>query len=171
MPMKHYSNSTSRGIPFLKVRTRIIASAWSLLLLGVLSAYTIEVGLTWWMIIPILLAIALIAYSFKTADYAFEALSRINATLVKANAGDFSTRITSVAGLGDVGKVAWGLNDLLDRVESYFKEVDACFSYVSEGRYDRKALYKGMPGRLRKSLSQINKSLKSAAKSTIRLKP
>lgn len=159
MPIKHYSNSTSRGIPFLKVRTRIVASAWSLLLLGALSAYAIEVGLTWWMIIPVLLAIALIAYSFKTADYAFEALSRINATLAKANAGDFSTRITSVAGLGEVGKVAWELNDLLDRVESYFKEVDACFSYVSEGRYDRKALYKGMPGRLRKSLSQINESL------------
>ncbi len=159
MRTKSYANNTSRGVPFLRSRAKWIVIAWNLLLLSTLVLTAVFIEATWWLIAPAILGLALSTYSLKTNSYAVEALERINTTLTKANTGDFSTRITSVAGLGEVGKVAWELNDLLDRVESYFKEVDACFSYVAEGRYDRKALYKGMPGRLRKSLSQINISL------------
>lgn len=159
MGKKHYSNSTSRGIPSLRSRTRILVCSWLTLIIATLITTSVLNGLQWWVIGPAIITILLAIYTVKSNDYATNALERINSTLSKANDGDFSCRITSVAGLGEVGKVAWELNDLLDRVESYFKEVDACFSYVAEGRYDRKALYKGMPGRLRKSLSQINTSL------------
>ena len=159
MKTKSYANKTSRGIPFLRSRAKWTVVAWNVLLLSTLITTAVFIKASWWLFIPVTLSIALSYYTLQTNQYAVDALERINTTLTKANTGDFSTRITSVAGLGEVGKVAWELNDLLDRVESYFKEVDACFSYVAEGRYDRKALYKGMPGRLRKSLSQINISL------------
>ncbi|MCP4598194.1 methyl-accepting chemotaxis protein [Neptuniibacter sp.] len=156
---KNYHNSTSKGVPFLRSRMKLIIALWNLLIIATLAATAIIFEPVWWLLVPVLLACILSIFVLKTNAYGINALERINHTLEKANSGDFSTRITSVAGLGEVGKVAWELNDLLDRVESYFKEVDACFSYVAEGRYDRKALYKGMPGRLRKSLSQINVSL------------
>lgn len=159
MSDKQFSNATSRGVPFLRSRAKRLVICWNILLLGSLLGSIFFADIPYWQIIPFISAIALTVYTLKSNAYAINALERINNTLIKANDGDFSTRITSVSGLGEVGKVAWELNDLLDRVESYFKEVDACFSYVAEGRYDRKALYKGMPGRLRKSLSQINASL------------
>ena len=159
MSNERFANKTSEGVPFLRTRTKRLLVSWNLLLIATLVGSFFLSHIPFWQIVPIICAVLLTIYGLKTSHYAINALERINATLIKANEGDFSTRITSVAGLGEVGKVAWELNDLLDRVESYFKEVDACFSYVAEGRYDRKALYKGMPGRLRKSLSQINTSL------------
>lgn len=160
MKSKTYKNETSRGVPYLYARMKWVVALSNLILLITLISIAVIHQPHWWLVIPLILSAGLSYYALRITAFAFNALARINDTLVVANQGDFSTRITSVAGLGEVGKVAWELNDLLDRVESYFKEVDACFSYVAEGRYDRKALYKGMPGRLRKSLSQINTSLK-----------
>lgn len=68
-------------------------------------------------------------------------------------------RITRTAKLGQVGKVAWEVNDFLDKVESYFKEVDSCFRYVARGDYTRYTLDRGLPGLLKESLSNINTAL------------
>ncbi len=159
MATNNYTNTTSLGTPFLRAKIRIVITCWLLLIFGSIAITTVMHGFEWWLLAPAIISIILSIHTIKTYDRSTRALERINLTLEKANRGDYSTRITSVAGLGEVGQVAWAMNDLLDRVESYFKEVDTCFAYVAEGRYDRKALYRGMPGRLRKSLSQINVSL------------
>ena len=46
-----------------------------------------------------------------------KALSTIESTLDKARAGNTYVRITNTKGLGEVGKVAWALNDFLDIIE------------------------------------------------------
>ena len=95
----------------------------------------------------------------QRTDNAIDALKTIYETLHNANQGRFHVRITKTARLGEVGKVAWEVNDFLDKVESYFKEVDSCFKHVAKGQYDRPALHRGLPGLLKQSLENINLAL------------
>lgn len=156
---KNYQNGTSQGIPMLRTRNRIIAISIPLLTLCTIAAVAFTSGFHWWLIVPMGFAIGLGTYSYISQNHAVDGLERIFSTLKDANKGNLSGRITRMAGLGEVGMVAWELNDLLDRVESYLREVDSCFKHVSEGNYDRLALYKGLPGQLRQSLIRINESL------------
>jgi len=87
------------------------------------------------------------------------ALELINQTLKSANRGEYHHRITNVKKLGEVGLIAWELNEVLDYIECYFKEVDACFSNAAKGNFSRPAQTQGMPGILKQSLSQLNHSL------------
>ncbi len=156
---KHYQNSTSRGVPLLRTKNRIIAISIFLLSLFTCAAFAFTSGFEWWLIVPVGFSLGLSIYCYNSQNHAMDGLEEIYAILHEANQGHLSGRITEMAGLGEVGQVAWELNDLLDRVESYLREVDSCFQHVSEGNYDRLALYKGLPGQLRKSLIRINESL------------
>lgn len=154
-----YQNATSQGIPTLRAKNKIIATGIVFLMLCTLITFVVTAGFHWWIIVPFGFALGLAIYSYNSQNHAVDGLERIYATLREANQGQLSGRITHMAGLGEVGRVAWELNDLLDRMESYLREVDSCFQHVSDGNYDRLALYKGLPGALRKSLIRINESL------------
>lgn len=93
-------------------------------------------------------------------------LQTVYDTMSQANAGAFHLRVTNTQHLGEVGKVAWEVNDFLDKVESYFKEVDSCFSHVARGNFQRRALTDGMPGQLRVSLENINYSIGEIGKNS-----
>ncbi|GAB1258248.1 bipartate energy taxis response protein CetA [Aurantivibrio plasticivorans] len=106
------------------------------------------------------------AFTLALATYVFRLFSRvlfscneIFSTLKEANRGEFSQRIVNLRKMGEIGKIGWEVNEFLDIVESYFKEVDACFRNVSKGDYRRKALYRGLPGQLKTSLLHINDSI------------
>ncbi|HHH39998.1 MAG TPA: chemotaxis protein, partial [Sedimenticola sp.] len=53
------------------------------------------------------------------------------------------------------------LNEFLDFIETYFKEVNTCFSNVSRGSYFRLAQDLALPGRLNKSLKHINQAIRA----------
>jgi len=154
-----YKNTTSRGQLYLRGNTRLVAFCNFMIMLTTVSAVALTNGFEWWLLIPLTISGAASFWFTRSREKVYDALNAIYSTLHQANKGSLSHRITKVAGLGEVGQVAWELNDLLDRMESYFKEVDACFKQVSQGNYKRKAFYKGMPGRLRTSLQKINESL------------
>jgi hypothetical protein len=51
------------------------------------------------------------------------------------------------------------LNEFLDEVETYFKEVNTCFRRVSQGDYKRRAIHESLPGQLASSLQRVNQSI------------
>jgi methyl-accepting chemotaxis protein len=151
----------SSGSLFLKKRVLIAAVLMPLLTL--VPAAVVAILGDWvlglWLVLPAL-GVALLAMAMlRTARRAFVVLEQIQNTLSEANRGGFDSRISRTERLGEVGLVAWELNDFFDKIETYFKEVDSCFRHVANGRYDRYALYKGLPGQLRESLKRINSSL------------
>lgn len=79
--------------------------------------------------------------------------------LLHANKGELHHRITHTKGMGEVGQIAWELNEFFDIVESYFKEISTCFKQVSEGNYERYALADGFPGLFKISAHNINLAL------------
>jgi len=158
MPLSVLHNRSSRT-PFLHTQLDAACIAFVILSLlpGLIALLTGD--FSFYLLLPAPLAMAVAWITRRKGQRALNTLIRIEHTLIEANKGGFDSRITHTAHLGEVGMVAWELNDFLDKIETYFKEVDSCFQHVSQGKYDRYALYKGLPGQLRESLIRINTSL------------
>ncbi len=159
--MAHFFQGTSpasQGIPF--VRQRI---AW-----GLATIVVVNVVLTGWLywlnsIVGLLILPTITAllgwglYRWSTGP--LDTLRRMSETLQAAKQGNTHVRITHTKGLGEFGKVAWELNDFLDIVEAYFKDVSTCFKRAAQEDFERMAFVEGIPGELRHSVAGINQAL------------
>lgn len=158
-----YVNNSSNVIPYLHTQSKaIIFAIMAITVITCLSVY-VFISPELWLALPVVLSIGLSFVAQRRANSAFAVLNAIDETLVSASSGSFYKRIVRVAGMGELGHVAWQLNDLLDQIEAYFKEVNSCFEYVAKGSYERRALYKGLPGQMGKSLQSINFSIDKMA--------
>lgn len=107
------------------------------------------------LVMPILSALFAIYYYL---DYKkpLQTLQIITDTIDQAKKGDTHVRITQTKGLGEIGYVAWALNDFLDIIEVSFREVSNSFSATSKGKFYRHGLTEGIPGDIGKTVSEIN---------------
>lgn len=147
--------------PFLfsYIKLTIYSLASLFIISSLIGFYFIYSPWRWLWIVLVVVAAAFLIKAYLVSKRVIATLENIYYTMLNANNGVFNQRITGTQQLGEVGKVAWEVNDFLDKVESYFKEVGTCFNNVSEGNFERKVLSKGMPGLLRNSLEGINRSI------------
>lgn len=153
-------NHISRSIPFL--RTQFISL--SVLVAVLLMAMLIN-SFMWQSFIFNASAASFVALSFALMTYQglrlVETLGRVAFTLSACSKGELHHRITNTKGLGELGLVAWELNDLLDRIEAYFKELDTSFAYVAKGDFHRSPLGVGLPGNMKRSIDAVEKSVQA----------
>ncbi|WP_246116189.1 methyl-accepting chemotaxis protein [Denitromonas halophila] len=109
-------------------------------------------------------ALAYATYALRHHRRTLDAVARLNSAIVAARKGDTHHRITHVKGLGEIGHVAWNFNDLMDVVETYFKDVSNCFERAARRDFTRPALSMGMPGDFGKSEDEINLALDAMQK-------
>lgn len=149
----------SANIPFLQ--QRMLYSVLGLFLATIALAIDIATSQGFsWTSICLLLPVPIIAIDiWRSSGRTFDALNRIERVLRATNQGELHHRITNTKGLGEVGKVAWELNETLDIMESYFKEINTCFHKAAKGDYERIALADGLPGYLKQSAQNINSAL------------
>ena len=77
--------------------------------------------------------------------------------------GRFDKRILHIPTRGQFHSVLWDINDMLDQLETCFREQSTILSYASQGQYFRQAQPVGMRGTFALSLAQTNQSLKTMA--------
>ncbi len=106
-------------------------------------------------------------FAWYTLRQPLQALHTLRETLSDCAKGNLHKRITNTRGLGEVGRIAWALNDLLDFVETYTKEVDSCFRRIADGVYYRKGQAHTLPGELKQSLQRINQAIGSMEEHSI----
>ncbi len=158
-PCKNFNSN----IPFLKTKATYAVAGICILSLGNIGLCFYESGFSWSMLLTNC-GLLFIAYSvWSTTEQSLEVLGRMQAVLQKTNQGELYHRITGTSGMGELGKVAWDLNETLDIMESYFKEINTCFGHASQGKHDRYALVDGFPGLIKQSAESINMALKSMA--------
>jgi methyl-accepting chemotaxis protein len=75
--------------------------------------------------------------------------------------GDFSKRVTQVPDSGEIGRLVWSLNDMLDQLEAYFREAENSFRAQMDGRFDRIAQGQGLHGYFRMAVDSHNTLLES----------
>ena len=148
----------SKGTPFLGSKFLIVCIVFNLLTFG--SVLVVFLSANWiWGIIPPVLGLLFTTYAWYYSHKPLITLSLIYTALQKARVGEMHHRITRTRGLGEVGQVSWDLNDFLDLIETYFKEVNSAFGAVANKDYTRKTLSKGLPGEFSRSLDSINQSI------------
>lgn len=153
------NNRTSANIPFIKTRVKYAITA-ILLSSSALFCYSLSVSGFSWLAFGLILPLPLAALEiWITSKKNLDIIARIENVLRCANRGELYHRITGTRGMGELGKVAWELNETLDLLESYFKEVNACFHHASKGNYERYALADGFPGLLKRSAKDMNSAL------------
>lgn len=153
-----HTSAASHSTPF--VRERIGWGLGSIVLVN-----TVLVGWIYWLsAIEALLALPLVTallgwglYRWSTGP--LETLARMNDALQQAKQGKIHVRITHTKGLGEFGKVAWELNDFLDIVEAYFKDVSTCFHRAAREDFERQAFVQGFSGALAHSIQGVNQAM------------
>lgn len=154
------AHHVSRGIPFLGSKFLIVCVVFNFLTL--IATWTVHFSSSWvWAAIPSIIALLFTFYVARYSRKPLVTLSLIYSALQKAQVGEMHHRITRTRGLGEVGQVSWDLNDFLDLIETYFKEVNSAFAAVANKNYSRKTLPKGLPGEFARSLESVNQSIEA----------
>ncbi len=152
--------NSNANIPFLRTKLNYAVAA---ILASVLAAFVYSViafGFSWIMLV-LLLPLPLVALvAWQTGRQSLLVLERMEDVLKHANKGEIYHRVTKTRGMGEIGKVAWELNEMLDIMECYFKEISTCFSHASQGNHERYALVDGLPGLLKQSAKNMNAAIK-----------
>ncbi len=154
-------NGASVRIPFLDKQFVIFCVVFVALVAGLAGWDVWRSGFSVPSLAIPLLAAFFSIYAWKRFKRPLMTLARIEEVLLACSKGELQQRVTRTAGLGEVGKVAWELNEFLDIVETYFKEITTCFSMVSKGQYYRRGLDHGMPGQFKSSLQHINVAIQA----------
>ncbi|MDX1737088.1 MAG: methyl-accepting chemotaxis protein, partial [Alphaproteobacteria bacterium] len=79
----------------------------------------------------------------------------------KMAAGDFEQRINDIKATGVTAELLYAVNDLVDRCDAYVRETSACMQYVSDNKYYREIIEKGMSGVFGDASRKVNSALSS----------
>jgi len=150
---------SSANIPFLKTKINYAVVAIWFFAISTFGFNTFQHGFSW-VVLGLTLPIFVAAiYIWRSIQKPMATIGQIQTVLLRTNEGELYHRITNTKGLGEIGKVAWELNEMLDIMESYFKEINSCFQQASQGNHERYALADGFPGLLKKSAENMNTAL------------
>jgi methyl-accepting chemotaxis protein len=156
-----HTSNVSKGIPLLRQKFLLRSSFFigTVVLLAIMN--TVRFGF-YWPDLAIPVGVIFFTY-FAYLDYEkpLQTLERMTYALGEAGKGNIHIRITNTKGLGEVGHVAWALNDMLDIVETNFKELSNSFGYTANNQFYRKGLAQGLPGEFAQTMNNINTAIGS----------
>jgi len=155
-----HKNKISSSIPLIKTQLQIVAIATFLSIITLFAYSTFINGFDWVIGTLSTVILTVITIAFINSSKQVVVLVQLQTLLSKVGDGELHHRIVNMKGMGELGKVAWELNEFIDEVECYFKEVDACFRAVGTGDYGRIGLSSGLPGQFKTSLKNINESIR-----------
>jgi len=158
------SRKASANIPLLKTKFKMYAIALALLAFSMFIYVFVLHGFDWFILIFAMIISIISATVWTGFNGYLTTLAIMNDNLLMANKGHFIKRITKTKGQGEVGKVAWELNEFFDILENYFNEVNTCFRYAAKNDFSRPTFPTALPGLLKESLEYINKSLDAMSK-------
>jgi methyl-accepting chemotaxis protein len=151
----------SHGSLNLERRFQMVCAVFCAITVALAVVSALRAGLNYAHLLFPLLSIAFALFAVRQFRRPLHTLNYMRTVVTEAREGRLHKRITRTEKLGEVGLVAWELNELLDLVETYFKEVSTCFARAARGEYHRRALDGAMPGQFAESLHRINEALQA----------
>jgi methyl-accepting chemotaxis protein len=150
----------------LHSRFGLFAAGFCVLLLATLALTIVLHGFHWPHLILPGLGIGLACWMYLATKRWLQPLGRLTQIAEEVARGRFDSRITGVAASDDVGRLCWNINDMLDQLEPYFREVGTAFAHACDGKGWRKCQPAGLHGVFRSSLENLNVSLEGMAATT-----
>ncbi len=159
--MKINAPGISAKIPYYRHQILYACIGFTLLVMALAGWNMVQYGFNWLTLIIPLVAAIFAWYAWSRSCRPLDVLERMQTLLADSRKGQLHLRMTNTAGLGEIGKVAWELNEFLDIIEMYFKEISTCFEQVGEGRFHRKPFAEGMPGQFSQSMQRIDLAIRA----------
>lgn len=135
---------------------------WGLVLLSIaLATYITVIHGVDWVVLGISLVSVILGLLtwYGSRDKDDQLLDQINEVTSEVTAGELNRRIVHIDREDKLGEVAWHINDMLDQLETFFREVQASFDNVSRGNYYRRPIAAGLHGDFKKVIGQLNVTL------------
>jgi methyl-accepting chemotaxis protein len=127
-----------------------------LLVLATLGAW---LQMPWLSVVALAVGAVLSVLQWRQSSAMLATLEQLREISNDVGRGFFDRRFTSITSKDRLGELCWNINDMLDQLETFFREVDSSFKSTSEARYFRKAMPVGLHGTFRTALENINVSL------------
>jgi len=86
-------------------------------------------------------------------------LKKIENTINKASEGDFNHRITNIPKNDELSELAWDVNNLLDQLEAFERDITASVNAAKQGIDYRDIAPQGYKGRFRLAVEIINEAI------------
>jgi len=132
---------------------------FSILNITALLGYSIfQFGFDILMFVLIILLFIPLLFIYYRNKNEVEMLIKIDDLTTKIHDGDFGSRITHIPKNNKLSKTAWKLNDALDQLETFFREVDTTFKRIEENVYTRNVKRAGLHGNFNELLGNIEMS-------------
>ncbi len=106
----------------------------------------------------ILTVVAIIAINKYTNE-----IKKISKVTQNASAGTLTHRIIDIDRSEEIGQLAWDVNNLLDQLETFVRDLESSLKLISAGKSHRKMLPKGLHGDFAKTSQSVNKILADIA--------
>jgi methyl-accepting chemotaxis protein len=142
-----------------------ILALWGVFLVSAVVQWVLA-GFSWPLLVGLLLGLGLALAAFASTRRLLAPLPELDRVTRQISHGQFDERITGIDAGNPVGQLCWRVNDMLDQLEAYFREVDTSFKYHSDGKFFRKAMPSGLHGAFRGNLDKVNISLDSLENQT-----
>jgi len=147
---------------YLASKIRLVVVLNSVILLALMASITFLASYEYWMWGFVVSSICLNAYFIYQLSSPLAAISQIRDVLQTMAKGKYNKRVTEVPHMGEIGEIAWDLNDSLDFIETFFRDVDFCFKNMANNRFHRKVFSHGLSGEMANCCHNINNSLSTS---------
>ena len=138
-----------------------LAAALALLLVSGAAVQTWQPAWRWLPLAWLLPALGCLALWVRQAQADRRTVGQVRAVTQDVAQGRFSLRITDAPSTGPLHDLCWDLNDMLDQLETCFREQATSLRSASEGRYFRLAQSGGLHGSFSDALERANGSLRA----------
>ena len=126
--------------------------------IGGFAVYAVITGVIWPALVFGSLILLLAFYGYRNQCRSNDFASTIHDVLREAENGNLQHRVTKGMRVSRMAGIACNVNNLLDQVETYIREVEMSFNEAAEDRFYRRPMNQGMHGAFGESLNQINKA-------------
>jgi methyl-accepting chemotaxis protein len=140
------------------LQSRLTALLWGFsgLLLATIVASWMLHGFDGWMLAFLILGVALSAWGQVKARPWLAPIEKLDRLTTEISEGRFDGRIIGVTDSDELGRLCWHMNDMLDQLETYFREEATAFRLHVDGQYFRKAFPAGLHGGFKRGLESHN---------------
>ena len=147
----------------LRTRFALFATAFNALLLISIIIHVALHGIEWLPLIVLALGFGVATLMQIKARKWLAPLTPMKELMQEVSVGHFGRRITRIDGSNEIGQLSWQLNDMLDQLETYFREVNTAFKYNRDNKSFRKAMPAGLHGDFKMELDDLNSALGAMA--------
>ncbi|MBI3480169.1 MAG: CZB domain-containing protein [Nitrosomonadales bacterium] len=141
------------------LQSRIAALLWgfsALLLVTICTSFVLH-GFDAYMLTFMVLSVALSAWGQMLVRRWLAPLAKLNSVIADVSQGRFNNRVTGISEKKDeISLLCWNLNDMLDQLNTFFREQETSFRANLDGKFYRWAISGGMHGGFRKGMDNQN---------------